>query len=194
MTVPSESLSASGPESTSLVHPGPTLLVWTALAVAAAGLAGSLYLSLGMGLKACPLCFYQRTFVMSIVAVLAMGLAVRAGRLPLLALPLATAGLGVAMFHVFLELTGKLECPVGLLELGTAPMQSLALHLMLFLLLLLAAGKSGQVGHRSALFGALLVGFLLAVASCISNPPLPGPATAPYTSPLEICRPPHRAP
>src|SRR5438876_8199332 len=31
---------------------------WAALAVAVAGLAGSLFLSLGMNLKACPLCFY----------------------------------------------------------------------------------------------------------------------------------------
>src|SRR5947209_7051199 len=47
---------------------------WAALAVAVAGLGGSLFLSLGMHLKACPLCFYQRTFAMSLVAVLGMGL------------------------------------------------------------------------------------------------------------------------
>jgi disulfide bond formation protein DsbB len=41
-----------------------------ALAVSAVGTVGSLYLSLGMGLKACPLCFYQRTFMMSTAAVL----------------------------------------------------------------------------------------------------------------------------
>src|ERR687886_605295 len=103
--------------------------LWAALAVALAGLAGSLFLSLGMGLKACPLCFYQRAFMMSLVAVLGMGLlagAARPGRLALLALPLATAGLGVALFHVSLEVRGKLECPRGVLGLGTAPQQSLA--------------------------------------------------------------------
>src|SRR5438093_13276732 len=85
-------------------------LAWAALAVAVAGLAGSLFLSLGMNLKACPLCFYQRTFMMSLVAVLGVGLlagAARPGRLALLALPLAVAGLGVALFHVSLELRGN---------------------------------------------------------------------------------------
>jgi disulfide bond formation protein DsbB len=33
-----------------------------------------------MGLKACPLCFYQRTFLMGLVAVLGMGLLARAAR------------------------------------------------------------------------------------------------------------------
>src|SRR5919199_714734 len=91
--------------------------LWAALAVALAGLAGSLFLSLGMGLKACPLCFYQRAFMMSLVAVLGMGLltgAGQSGRLGLLSVPLATAGLGVALFHVSLELAGRLECPQGL--------------------------------------------------------------------------------
>src|SRR5437588_24591 len=78
------------------------LLVRSALAVAVLGTVGSLLLSLGLGLKACPLCFYQRTFMMSVMAVLGMGLVLgseRPGRLCLLALPLAVAGLGVAMFH-----------------------------------------------------------------------------------------------
>jgi disulfide bond formation protein DsbB len=46
-----------------------------ALAFSLVGTAGSLSLSLGLGLKACPLCFYQRTFMMSTFAVLALGLA-----------------------------------------------------------------------------------------------------------------------
>src|SRR5690242_8659304 len=99
------------------------VLTWAALAVAAAALAGSLYLSMGMALRACPLCFYQRTFVMSLVAVLGMGLATRLApaTLALLSLPLAVAGFGVALFHVFLEITGTLVCPAGVLGLGTAP-------------------------------------------------------------------------
>jgi disulfide bond formation protein DsbB len=70
------------------------------LAAALVALAGSLYLSLGMGLKACPLCFYQRAFAMSLVAVLGMGVltgAGQSGRLGLLSVPLAAAGLGVAL-------------------------------------------------------------------------------------------------
>src|SRR5260370_8662109 len=54
--------------------------VWAALLVALIALAGSLWLSMGMGLKACPLCFYQRTFVMAPVAVLVFGLPGRVSR------------------------------------------------------------------------------------------------------------------
>jgi disulfide bond formation protein DsbB len=85
----------------------PVSLVWPSLLVALVALAGSLWLSVGMGLKACPLCFYQRTFVMGVVAVLGIGLLTgqrHRGVLNLLALPLAVAGFGVAAFHVFLEL------------------------------------------------------------------------------------------
>ncbi|QDV35571.1 disulfide bond formation protein B [Tautonia plasticadhaerens] len=40
-----------------------------ALAIAASMLVGSLYLSVGLGLKACPLCLYERTFVMGVLGV-----------------------------------------------------------------------------------------------------------------------------
>src|SRR5206468_4902178 len=92
----------------------PLSLVWPPLLVALVALAGSLWLSVGMNLKACPLCFYQRTFVMGVVAVLGVGVLTgqrHRGVLNLLALPLAVGGVGVAVFHEFLELTYKLECP-----------------------------------------------------------------------------------
>jgi disulfide bond formation protein DsbB len=41
---------------------------------------GSLYLSLRMGLRPCPLCYYQRTLALSLVGVLGMGLLVTAAR------------------------------------------------------------------------------------------------------------------
>src|SRR4051812_48306347 len=102
----------------------PTSSFWTlsALLVSLLGLAGSLLLSLGMSLKACPLCLYQRTFLMGVVAVLGVGLAARVGRaglLSLLALPLAAAGFGVAAFHEYLEQNGKLECPTGVFGWGS---------------------------------------------------------------------------
>ncbi len=170
-----------------------TVFVWAALVAALAGLAGSLFLSLGMGLKACPLCFYQRTFAMSLVVVLGMGLVTglgRSGRLTLLALPLATAGLGVALFHVSLEISGKLECPRGLLGLGTAPQQSLALFLVLLGLLVAdVLGSPGVgTGYWAALGGALVLGALLAVGSCTSNPPMPEPPKERYTKDPDICR------
>jgi disulfide bond formation protein DsbB len=169
--------------------------VWAALVLAVVGLAGSLFLSLGMNLKACPLCFYQRTFMMSLVAVLGVGLAIgteRRGRLGLLALPLAVAGLGVAVFHVSLELRGKLECPQGVLGLGTAPQQSLVIYVALLVLLaldVLPALPSQRAGWP-VLLGGIVLGGLLAVASCISNPPVQRPAPEEYAKPPSVCRPP----
>ena len=71
---------------------------WTYLAglLSLAGLVGTLYLSLGLGLRACPLCFYQRICVMGVAAILVVGLVAggaRPGLLSLLALPLAVGGL-----------------------------------------------------------------------------------------------------
>src|SRR5215207_7458615 len=83
----------------------PVIAVFLPLLVALVALAGSLWLSIGMKLKACPLCFYQRTFVMGVVAVLGIG--VLTGEryravLNVLALPLAVGGFVVAAFHVSL--------------------------------------------------------------------------------------------
>jgi hypothetical protein len=174
--------------------------VWSgaALAVAVVGLAGSLFLSWGLGLKACPLCFYQRTFMMSLVAVLGVGLlagAARPGRLALLALPLAVAGLGVALFHVALEARGRLECPAGVLGLGTAPQQSLAAFGLLVVLLLLDLSRGpGGRGVWPAAVGGAVLGALLAAAACTSNPPMPEPPARPYDKPPDVCRPPARTP
>jgi disulfide bond formation protein DsbB len=165
---------------------------WAALVAAVVVSAGSLYLSLGLGLRACPLCFYQRTFALSLAAVLGVGLLAgygRGGSPGLAALPLAVAGLGVAMFHVGLELTGKLECPGGVLGLGTAPQQSLVAFLILTALL---AFETWEVRLIPARAGAVAAGTLLAVASCVANPPMPAPPAVPYEKPPDICRPPFR--
>jgi hypothetical protein len=168
----------------------PTAGCWAALVFAIAGLAGSLYLSMGMHLRACPLCFYQRTFVMSLVAVLGVGLLARVGRLGLVALPLAVGGLGVAILHVSLELRGKLECPPGLFDVGTAPQQSLGLFLVLTALVLIDAVR-GAAGAWLAFAAAVIVGVALAYMSTIANPPPPPAPTQPYRDPIEICRPPY---
>ena len=47
---------------------------WLALLVALVASIGSVYLSVGMDLKACPLCFYQRSFAFGLTALLAVGL------------------------------------------------------------------------------------------------------------------------
>jgi disulfide bond formation protein DsbB len=173
--------------------------IWAALAVSVVGLVGSLSLSWGLNLKACPLCFYQRTFMMGLVAVLLMGLLTDAGRparLGLLVLPLAVGGLGVAAFHVILEVTGKLECPQGLLGWGTAPKQSLATFVVLVALLVMDVLRTSEAaaGTWPRLGGAILLGGLLAAASCTSNPPPPPAPSKPYPSTPHICRPPYRPP
>jgi disulfide bond formation protein DsbB len=173
----------------------PLSLVWPSLLVALLALAGSLWLSIGMKLKACPLCFYQRTFVMGVVAVLGIG--VLTGRrhravLNLLALPLAVAGFGVAVFHEYLELTGKLECPAGVMGIGTAPQQSLAILIALLTLVAVGEVRSGKVGeaHPPAEGAAVVLGLLLAWAAVASSPPIPPAPVKAYSIPLDICRPP----
>jgi disulfide bond formation protein DsbB len=169
------------------------------LLVAIVALAGSLWLSIGMGLKACPLCFYQRTFVMGVVAVLGIG--VLAGRrhrgvLYLVALPLAVAGIGVAAFHEYLELTGKLECPAGVLGVGTAPQQSLAVLTALVVLVAVSVVRGRHAGDFGLLApaAAVVLGLLLAWGAVGSAPPMPPAPTRAYETPLDICRPPFRAP
>jgi disulfide bond formation protein DsbB len=176
------------------VVPASNVRGWTwaavALAIALAGTAGSLYLSVGMGLKACPLCFYQRSFMMAALAVLAVGLAAdrsQAHLLSLAAFPLAVAGMGVAGFHEYLVLGGTLECPPGLFGLGVAPLQSL----IVFAVLVVASGLGA--GRRIGLLAAgTIFGLALAWGCVASSPPLPPAPAKPYDGPLETCRPPYR--
>lgn len=154
--------------------------------------AGSLYLSLGLGLKACPLCFYQRTFAFALVAVLLVGLSAGLrGKLNLLALPLAVAGLGVAAFHVSLVETGKLECPAGIAGLGTAPHQSLAAFVLVLLPILygVVVGSRAECLKPLPLLIGLAVGGAAVYGSISANPPATK-ATAPLGDgeKLETCR------
>jgi disulfide bond formation protein DsbB len=149
--------------------------------------------------QACPLCFYQRTLALGLVAVLGQGLlsgGVRPRRLALLALPLALGGLGVAAFHVSLEVREILECPAGLFDIATAPKQSLAMFILLTLLLLAGAGSGLTAGEVSGWGMALAVvlGAGLAWASLSANPKMPDPPSKPYETPLTVCRPPYHGP
>lgn len=164
---------------------------WLALVVAWGATAGSLALSLGLAIKACPLCLYQRTFVMAAAAVLMVGLLLRmrpVSALSLLALPLAVGGLGVGLFHEWLELTGKLECPAGFLGLGTAPQQALVAQVLLTGLLI------GDGVRRStfAVLGCVVLGAALAAGAMVSAPPMPAAPTRAYEKEPDVCRPPFR--
>jgi disulfide bond formation protein DsbB len=173
---------------------------WAALMVALVGVAGSLWLSIRMELLACPLCFYQRSFMMAVAAVMAVGLLAKvrtAGLLSILSLPLALAGLLVACFHVNLERTGVLECPAGVLDWGTAPSQSLSVYLILAVVLCvdLLSSRALWVSLVPAA-GAVVLGVLMAIGCLKSNPPLPDPPKSAYPTDLKIktCRPPFVAP
>jgi disulfide bond formation protein DsbB len=172
-----------------------------ALLLAAGAVAGSLYMSLEMNLKACTLCFYQRAFAMGLVGVLASGvLAFReyGARVCMLALPLAIGGLGVAGFHVWLGWTEwpreaapwYLACPAGIEGIGTAPQQSLAAFGLITVVLLIGAlgevGASGRGG--AALFVAVALGAGAAAGSVLANPPMPDPKPLP-AKPLDTCQP-----
>jgi disulfide bond formation protein DsbB len=152
---------SSPPELSASFQREPPFTLWLAMFVGLAALAGSLYLSIGMGLKACPLCYYQRTFLMSAVAVLVMGMFIRDLRpsaLSALALPLSAAGLFIAGWHEYLEVSGVLECPAGVLGVGTAPQQSLAA--LLLLTVLLGLDLIRQRVAVAVLVGLVLGGFL----------------------------------
>jgi disulfide bond formation protein DsbB len=164
-----------------------------------AAVAGSLYLSLGLGLVACPLCFYQRTFAFALVGVLGVGLLVpgrRPGEPCLLALPLAIGGLGVAGFHTLLVTEGKLECPLGIADLGPAPLQSLTAFALITLAVVV--GVVNEVRTDRRMIPAAIVAFVLGCGavygSIVANPKLSDPPKQPYGAdqPLITCRPPYR--
>lgn len=175
----------------------PAINLWTCAALAAAliSVAGSLVLSIGMDLKACPLCLYQRTFVMGTAAVLGLGMlaGARAGSVAaLLALPLAVGGLAVCGFHEYLEQAGRLECPAGLLGWGTAPQQALAAQALLVGVLLGAVIGTGQHANVWSVVGALAFGALMAWGAIASAPPMQAAPNEPYPQRLDVCRPPYR--
>lgn len=172
--------------------------VWNLLAavVCLAAVAGSLYLSLGLGLKACPLCFYQRAFAMAALGVLWIGvlngvaLGARPGLYGALALPAVCAGLAIAVFHVYLESNGILECPHGVFGVGSAPQQSLAAFAALAVLLLLDV-LAGGISLTVPLMG-LALGVVLGLGGIAS---VPKRSTPEYDRPVDedMCRPPQPA-
>jgi disulfide bond formation protein DsbB len=168
--------------------------LWAALALSVAGSLGSLLLTWAQGLTACPLCFYQRVFIMTAAGSLALGVLLpelRPGRASLFALPSAMGGFAVAVFHVNLVRTGALECPNGFFDLGVAPLQSLVVFVLLLAVLagdMIQARKAG-FGIPAIGLGASLLGLVFAVALIYSGPPPPNPASFDYTRDPIVCRP-----
>jgi disulfide bond formation protein DsbB len=170
---------------------------WVGLAamVSLVGVFGTVYLSVGMGLKACPLCLYQRIFLMGTAAVLLVGLllpraSVSPGVLGVLALPLATGGFAVAGWHEYLESVRQvMVCPQGLFNLGTAPQQSLALHAIV-LLLLACDALTNRTTIPASVVG-IVVGVALAFAAIQSAPRMPLAPDYTLDVDQDMCRPPN---
>jgi disulfide bond formation protein DsbB len=166
-----------------------SLWTWLAYVAALIALIGSLYLSMGMGLKACPLCLYQRTFIIGVVGILGVGLIVggqRPGFLSLLALPLAVGALSVAIRHEYLEQIGRLECPDGVFGLGKAPQQSLAILIPLVLLLSVDVLASRRANGFSwlALVATIVLGVVFSELLLRSGPPAQEPPAGGWPTPL----------
>ena len=154
--------------------PLPALGVCLPLLASLMTLAGSLWLTLGMGFKACPLCIYQRTFVMGVVAVYGVGISLGVQHRPtlnLLALPLAVAGFAVALLQAIAEWIGKIECPCGILGIGTAPQQSVVALGITLILALFGAVRVARAGHVAwrMLWWAVVLGIVLAVGGLLMS-------------------------
>ena len=80
----------------------PWNLVFTGWLIATLATLGALFMGEVMGLTPCVLCWYQRIFMFPLVFVLAAGLLPYDPRIIRYALPLATGGLLVAVFHLLL--------------------------------------------------------------------------------------------
>ena len=164
---------------------------WTSLVAAVVCVAGSLWLSMGMGLLACPLCYYQRSFVMGAMAVLLVGtVSGAADKSSLMALPVALAGAIIGAQHVRLEWTGKMECPLGLFGAGTAPQQAFAAQALLVLSLLWDV-FGGKVSGLLAAVAGIALAPVLAVACLASVAMPPKPPKEAYDNAPITCRPPN---
>ena len=158
--------------------------------IAVVGVLGSLHLSLSMDLKACPVCYYQRAFMMSVAAILTFGLflpGVPTAAQTVFALAPAFAGTAIATLHTYLVTSGDMECPAGITDMLVAPAESLLVYVMLMVCLL------GDLFHQRKYvmqgLGAMLLGFVF-YTTCTRAVPKMDPPTAPYDSSkaLDTCR------
>jgi len=171
--------------------PGPDLkILWIRLAlfIAVLGVLGSLHLSINMGLQACPLCYYQRTFMMAVAGILLFGMflpGVPSAAVSVLALGPAAAGLCVAAMHVYYEWNGALECPKGASGVLPVPQESLAVFLLLVGMLV------GDLVHRRMFLlqgvGAILLGVVLC-SMCLKSVQRMEAPTEPYKTEPDGCR------
>lgn len=180
----SESPTPGTPPAKPLEHNLKDLWTRAALFVAVVGVIGSLYLSLKMDLKACPLCFYQRAFMMAAMGALAFGLFVHVPPAvqSVLTLPAAAGGGAIAVWHTSLVSTRAMECPLGVSGWLTAPQESMVVFALLVALLL------GDLLHTRKFIIHGIAGVLLGVAFAMTCVEGVHPDPISPTGPLDGCR------
>ncbi|MDT3436129.1 disulfide bond formation protein B [Haloarcula sp. 1CSR25-25] len=90
----------------------PRLLLTAATVVATVATAGSLYLSLGLGLTPCRLCWYQRILMYPMVVVLGVAAVENRPGVVRTALPLSVPGGAIAAYHSWLQVS-QTTCGLG---------------------------------------------------------------------------------
>lgn len=127
-------------------------LLAAATLVAAVATAGSLYLSLGLGLVPCHLCWYQRILMYPLVVVLGVAALEDRADVHRTALPLAVPGAGIAAYHSWLQVSSGARCSLGggcgAVQLRVAGLTIPNLSLIAFLLVTLALAGT-VVSERS---------------------------------------------
>lgn len=93
----------------------PRSLLAFATVVAVVATAGSLFLSLGLGLIPCRLCWYQRILMYPLVVVLWIAAYEGNNRVWRTVLPLSIGGVAIAGYHSYVQLApaGDAQCTVG---------------------------------------------------------------------------------
>ena len=82
--------------------------------VAVVATTGSLYLSLGLGLIPCELCWYQRILMYPLVVVFGVAVVEKRVSVYRTVLPLSVLGASIAAYHSWLQIAGSgLQCGVG---------------------------------------------------------------------------------
>ncbi|MFB6223364.1 MAG: disulfide bond formation protein B [Haloarcula sp.] len=90
----------------------PRLLLAAATAVAIGATVASLYLSLGLGLTPCRLCWYQRILMYPLVVVLGIATGKGDPGVVQTALPLSALGSAIAAYHSWLQVS-QTTCGIG---------------------------------------------------------------------------------
>ena len=149
----------SDPGSTPLSRPpfeplDPRAPLTLATLVAATATAGSLYLSLGLGLVPCELCWYQRILMYPLVVVLGVAAVERRAAVRRTALPLSVLGSAVAAYHSSLQATTVScgftgECAAVLWRAPVVGLTVPNLSLVAFVLVSLLVAVPAAAGRRA---------------------------------------------